>query len=199
MLSIFLKWALICLIFCKNTTINQKVFFRLCVLEASIWKWTRGNANLADWNWQCSIIHRWDLQNENGEYKLNVYVIGPIVCNVMSFVNMSLYTNIIVGLSRLIFGWYSVSANQYYSVLSKFLAQKVAKHKIIMFTRISSPAKISCHMYHLWLVSCSFLPSRKFFINIYCLSSSMIVPSLTSVLQFSRQDVKYKPSDVLLK
>ena len=33
------------------------------------------------------------------------------------------------------------------------LAQKEAKHKIIMLTRIRLPAKIPCHMYNLWLVS----------------------------------------------
>ena len=33
-------------------------------------------------------------------------------------------------------------------------AQKDAKHNNIVLTRIRLPAKLPCHMYHLWLVSC---------------------------------------------
>ena len=35
--------------------------------------------------------------------------------------------------------------------------EKVAKHSQSMLTRIRSPAKLPCHMYKLWLVSCSLL------------------------------------------
>ncbi len=42
-----------------------------------------------------------------------------------------------------------------------------------MLTRIRLPAKLPCHVYNLWLVSCPFLLSRQLLSNIFCLSSSM--------------------------
>ncbi len=45
--------------------------------------------------------------------------------------------------------------------------KKPAKHNKMILTRIRSPAKLP------WLVSCSFLLSRKMLSNIFCLSSSM--------------------------
>ena len=42
------------------------------------------------------------------------------------------------------------------------------KHNQIMLTRTRLPAKLPCHMYHLSLVSCSFLLSRKLLSNVIC-------------------------------
>ena len=48
----------------------------------------------------------------------------------------------------------------------------ILKHNKTMFTSFI-PAKLPCHKYHSWLVSCSFLLSRELLHNIICLSSSM--------------------------
>ncbi len=42
-----------------------------------------------------------------------------------------------------------------------------------MLTRLWLQAKVPCHMYNLWLVSCSFSLSSKLLTNIFCLSRSM--------------------------
>ena len=39
---------------------------------------------------------------------------------------------------------------------------KVSKQNRIKFTRVGLPAKLPCHLYRLWLVSCSFLFSSSF-------------------------------------
>ena len=52
--------------------------------------------------------------------------------------------------------------NWYLLSTSFFLkAQKWAMHTQIMLNRIRLPAKLPCHVYNLWLVSCSFLLSRQ--------------------------------------
>ncbi len=52
-------------------------------------------------------------------------------------------------------------------------AQKVAKHSTIMLTRIRLPTKLPYHTCFLWLVSCSYLPSRQLLSNTFCWSGSM--------------------------
>ena len=47
------------------------------------------------------------------------------------------------------------------------------KHNKILLIRIRLPAKVTCHMYNLWLVSRSFVLSSKLFSTISCLSCSI--------------------------
>ena len=51
-----------------------------------------------------------------------------------------------------------------------------------MLTRTGLPAKIPCHTYTLWLVSCSFLLSRQLLSNIVCLCSSMKLGRVVDVI-----------------
>ena len=60
-------------------------------------------------------------------------------------------------------------------------AQKVAKHNKIVLTRIRLPAKLPCHRYISWVVSCSFLLSRKLLGNFFCFSSFIKFSSGLSV------------------
>ncbi len=65
-------------------------------------------------------------------------------------------------------------------------AHKFAKHNRMLLTKIRLPAKLPCHVYNLWLVSCSFLLSRKLLSIIFCLSSSMkLGPGLKATLCWS--------------
>ncbi len=52
---------------------------------------------------------------------------------------------------------------------------ELLKHNNIMLTRMRLPAKLLCHMYNLWLVSCSFLLSQLAE-QYFWLSSSMDGP-----------------------
>ena len=54
------------------------------------------------------------------------------------------------------------------------------KHNKITLTRIKLPAKLTCHKYNFWLVSCSFLLSRQLLSNNFCSSSSIKFGSRTN-------------------
>ena len=65
--------------------------------------------------------------------------------------------------------WYKTRAQFHRAAHST----KSSSAQQIMLTRAGIPAKLPCHMYNLWLASCSFLLSRKLFSNIFCLGGSM--------------------------
>ncbi len=61
--------------------------------------------------------------------------------------------------------WALSPCDQFHKAAS---AQKAAKHNQIMLTRKRLPSKTLCHMYSLWLVSCSIWLSRQFLSTFFC-------------------------------
>ena len=70
------------------------------------------------------------------------------------------------------------------------------KHNKMMLTRTRSPAKLPCHMYHLWLVSCLFLLSKDLVLLHWTLSWNY--PKTPSHLPWYRFAFALFPSRELL-